>query len=68
MSSVYYFDTSAVVKLYHQELGTDQVEALFAQMNSAIMISELTLVELNSTVAALRFQTDAKYAAPCQRR
>ena len=51
MSSVYYFDTSAVVKLYHQELGTDQVEALFAQVNSAIMISELTLVELNSTVA-----------------
>ena len=46
MSAVYYFDTSAVVKLYHQELGTDQVEALFAQVNSTIMISELTVVEL----------------------
>ena len=51
MSSVYYFDTSAVVKLYHQELGTDQVEALFAQVNNAVMISELTVVELNSTAA-----------------
>ena len=51
MSSLYYFDTSAVVKLYHRELGTDQVEALFAQVNNAVMISELTVVELNSTVA-----------------
>ena len=51
MSAVYYFDTSAVVKLYHQELGTDQVEALFAQVNNAVMISELTVVELNSTAA-----------------
>ena len=51
MSAVYYFDTSAVVKLYHQELGTRASRSAFRRVNSTIMISELTVVELNSTVA-----------------
>ena len=51
MSARYYLDTSALVKLYHQELGTDQVELLFTQPNHSLIISELAAVELYSTVA-----------------
>lgn len=51
MSTRYYLDTSALVKLYHQEAGTDQVEALFTQADNSLIISELAAVELYSTVA-----------------
>ena len=51
MSTPYYLDTSALVKLYHQEAGTDQVEALFTQSENSLIISELAVVELCSTVA-----------------
>jgi uncharacterized protein len=47
----YYLDTSALVKLYHQEAGTEQVEALFTQSENSLIISELAGVELYSTVA-----------------
>ena len=51
MSTPYYLDKSALVKLYHQEAGTDQVEALFTQSDNSMIISELAVVELYSTVA-----------------
>jgi len=51
VSARYYLDTSALVKLYHQEAGTDQVEALFSQAGHSLIISELAAVELYSTVA-----------------
>jgi predicted nucleic acid-binding protein len=51
VSTRYYLDTSALVKLYHQEAGTDQVEALFTQTGNSLIISELGAVELYSTVA-----------------
>ena len=51
MSTPYYLDTSALVKLYHQETGTEQVEALFTQSENSLIISELAVVELHSTVA-----------------
>ena len=51
MSTPYYLDTSALVKLYHQEAGTEQVEALFTQSGNSLIISELAVVELYSTVA-----------------
>ena len=51
MSTPYYLDTSALVKLYHQEAGTDQVEARFRQSENSLIISELAVVELYSTVA-----------------
>ena len=56
MSTAYYLDTSALVKLYHQEAGTEQVEALFTQAESSLIISELATVELHSTVAR-KFRT-----------
>lgn len=51
MSTAYYLDTSVLVKLYHQEAGTDQVEALFTQPEYSLSISELAAIELHSTVA-----------------
>ena len=45
----YYFDTSALVKLYHEESGTDEVENIFSSEDSTIIISELAIVELYST-------------------
>jgi predicted nucleic acid-binding protein len=45
----YFFDTSAVVKLYHQETGSDRVLPLY-RGGEAIVISELSKVELLSTI------------------
>lgn len=51
MSQSFFFDTSALIKLYHREAGTDQVEDIFKQPEAAITISELAIVELCSTLA-----------------
>ena len=51
MSTIYYLDTSALVKLYHQETGTEQVEELFAHADNSLIVSDLAAVELDSTVA-----------------
>lgn len=51
MSRSFYFDTSALIKLYHQETGTDQVEEIFRQADNVLIISELAGVELYSTLA-----------------
>lgn len=48
MSTSYYLATSTLVKLYHQEAGT---EAVFAQSENSLITSELAAVELSSTVA-----------------
>ncbi|MEK6697907.1 MAG: type II toxin-antitoxin system VapC family toxin [Nitrospirota bacterium] len=45
----YFFDTSAIVKLYHQEAGSDRVLPLYRD-GEAIVISELSKVELLSTI------------------
>jgi PIN domain nuclease of toxin-antitoxin system len=37
----YFFDTSAVVKLYHQEMGSDRVLPLYRD-GEAIVISEIS--------------------------
>ena len=41
MSPTYFFDTSAMVKLYHSEAGTERVEEVFNQLQSPVVISEL---------------------------
>ncbi|MBW2740816.1 MAG: type II toxin-antitoxin system VapC family toxin [Deltaproteobacteria bacterium] len=51
MKAIYFCDTSAIIKLYHAELGTDCMESIFGDNQCAIMISELTLVEFDSSVA-----------------
>jgi len=48
---IYYFDSSALVKLYHPELGSSRVEAVLSESNRRILISRLTAVELYSALS-----------------
>ena len=48
--SSYFFDTSAIIKVYHKELGTPQVEEIYEDANNKIFISQLTKVEFISTI------------------
>lgn len=50
MKAIYFCDTSAIIKLYHAEIGTDCMESIFGDNQCSIMISELTLVEFDSFV------------------
>lgn len=49
----YFVDSSALVKRYHQENGSTEVDQLFAQPDNRIIVSRLALVELHSTFARL---------------
>jgi predicted nucleic acid-binding protein len=46
----YFFDTSALVKRYHHESGSGQVDAIFNDPDSDLIISELAIVELASAL------------------
>ncbi|HDH11936.1 MAG TPA: PIN domain-containing protein [Nitrospirae bacterium] len=50
---IYYLDTSALVKLYHNEKGTEEVEKIFSTQNASIIISEIAVVELYSALYRL---------------
>jgi len=50
----YFFDTSALVKRYHQETGSDQVNVIFDDPDNILVISELALVELASALQRKR--------------
>jgi predicted nucleic acid-binding protein len=47
----YFFDTSALAKLYRQEAGSDFVDRLISERGSRHLISRLTLVEMESVFA-----------------
>ena len=47
----YFFDSSALGKRYHPEVGTAQVEAFFRLPQPARFISRLSVVELQSVFA-----------------
>ncbi len=47
----YFFDSSALAKLYQDETGSAKVEALFREPNRSIIISRLTVVEISSIFA-----------------
>ncbi|RLC11637.1 MAG: hypothetical protein DRI57_18650 [Deltaproteobacteria bacterium] len=51
MSKRFFFDTSALIKLYHEENGTDQLSDLISSENPIIVISDLTMVEMISALA-----------------
>ena len=46
-----FFDTSALVKRYHREVGTDVVDAAFANKDVTRMISDMTVIECYSAFA-----------------
>src|SRR5580693_3594268 len=46
-----FLDTSALAKLYHVEAGSERMEALVAVPGIHLIISELTLIEIQSVFA-----------------
>ena len=51
MTGVFFLDSSALIKLYHNEPGTERVDHLFAATDTTLVISELTAVEMYSALA-----------------
>ena len=62
---VYFLDSSALVKLYHPEKGSDKVEKLFTEPDRRILISRLACVEIVSALA-LKVRTGALEASASQ--
>jgi len=48
---VYFFDTSALVKRYHREAGTEVVDAAFEAQDATCVISDLSVIESYSAFA-----------------
>jgi hypothetical protein len=53
----YFLDSSAVVKLYHPELGSARVEAAFREPTNRIVISRLTGVAFCNSALSLKIRT-----------
>lgn len=49
--AAYFFDSSALAKAYHTEVGSARVLALLGETGSQFLISSLTAVELQSAFA-----------------
>jgi predicted nucleic acid-binding protein len=46
-----FLDTSALAKLYHQEAGSQYVERLVERPGSMVVVSRLSLIEIESVIA-----------------
>ena len=46
--AAYFLDTSALLKRYHPEAGTQRVDRIFQESNRQVSISRLTAVEITS--------------------
>lgn len=51
MSRRFFIDTSALIKLYHEENGTDRLSRLINSEDPVIVISYLTVIEMVSALA-----------------
>ena len=49
--AAYFFDTSALVKYYHPEAGSDRVAAIFGENGRRVLISKLGFLEIQSVFA-----------------
>ncbi len=49
--ALYFFDTSALGKYYHSELGSDRVASIMTQLDRKVLISKLGLIEIQSVLA-----------------
>ena len=47
----YFLDTSALAKLYHPEIGSERMESLAGAPNTRLIISQLSLIEIQSVFA-----------------
>jgi predicted nucleic acid-binding protein len=52
----YFFDSSALAKLYHPEAGSDSVNRIFRERSRLIFVAKLALIELIS-VAGVKQRT-----------
>ena len=48
----YFIETSALAKLYHVEVGSSQMEMLAQPPDRRLIISQLSVIELQSVFAA----------------
>jgi len=46
----YFFDTSALVKRYHSEKGTEAIDRIFSEEDKAIVISSICITEIVSAL------------------
>ncbi len=46
----YFFDTSALVKRYHSEKGTENIDKIFIEDDRAVIISSLSITEIVSAM------------------
>jgi uncharacterized protein len=51
VTGTFFLDSSALIKLYHEEPGTERVEEIFATSEASLVVSELAAVELQSALA-----------------
>jgi len=51
LSTGYFLDTSALIKRYHREVGTDRVNALFESEEAILFISDVAIIEFYSAMA-----------------
>jgi predicted nucleic acid-binding protein len=61
--ALFLFDTSALVKRYHIELGPDRVDDIFDDPDNILIISELALVEVTSALQRKRNQGEISASA-----
>ena len=47
----FFLDTSALAKLYHKELGSDHLERVLQQSDNRLLISRLSIVEMEAVLA-----------------
>ena len=47
----YFFDSSALAKRYHPEIGTPKVNSIFSEASREVQISELSFLEVQSVFA-----------------
>jgi predicted nucleic acid-binding protein len=50
----YFFDTSALVKRYHLETGSECINAIFDDQDNVLIVSELAIVEMASALQRKR--------------
>ena len=47
----YFLDTSALAKLYHPEIGSERMESLLQSPGARLIVSQLSLIEIQSVFA-----------------
>lgn len=47
----YFLDTNALVKRYHQEIGSDVIDQLFAESGVRFFISDISIIEFFSAIS-----------------